>query len=280
MKYPSIVMMTDFGADNVSVCAMKGVCSTICSDLITTDLTHSVTPFNTWEASAYLMYVEPFWPKGTVFVSVVDPGVGTKRKACVAKLKDGNYVVTPDNGTLTHVFYEVGIQEVREIDESINRLPSTKNTSVFHGRDLFAYCAARLAADVISFEEVGPLYPVEDIILHDTFYNPVIKENHIEGLITSVFKHFGNLFTNIYFEDFNKAGFIEGDYVNVKISYKDEIKFNQKVLYQKSFGYVDVNQPILFNGSSLVICLALNQGSFANVYNISSGKDWRIEFNK
>ncbi|HPW53390.1 MAG TPA: SAM-dependent chlorinase/fluorinase [Erysipelotrichaceae bacterium] len=280
MNYPTIVMMTDFGADNISACAMKGVCKTVCNDLVTADLTHSVIPFNTWEASAYLIYVEPFWPKGTIFVSVVDPGVGTKRKACVAKLKDGNYVVTPDNGTLTHVFYEIGIQEVREIDESINRLPATKDTSVFHGRDLFAYCAARLAANIISYEEVGPLYPVESIVLHNTFYNPVIRENHIEGLITAVFKHFGNLFTNIHYEDFNKAGFKEGDYVDVRITHKDEIKFNQKVLYQKSFGYVDINQPIIFNGSNLVICLALNQGSFAEVYQISSGMDWRVEFKK
>ncbi|MGI6607753.1 MAG: SAM hydrolase/SAM-dependent halogenase family protein [Erysipelotrichaceae bacterium] len=280
MKYPTIVMMTDFGADNVSVCAMKGVCNTVCNDLITTDITHSITPFNTWEASAQLMYVEPFWPEGTIFVSVVDPGVGTKRKACVAKLKDGKYVVTPDNGTLTHVFYEVGIQEIREIDESINRLSSTKNTSVFHGRDLFAYCAARLAADIISFEEVGPLYPIEETVLHDIFYNPVVEKNYIAGTITSVFKHFGNIFTNISFEDFAKAGFNEGEYVDVKISYKDKIKFNQKVLYHKSFGYVDINQPILFSGSTLTVCLALNQGNFANVYDISSGKDWRIEFKR
>ncbi len=280
MKYPTIVMMTDFGTDNISVCAMKGVCSSVCTDLVTVDLTHSVEPFNTFEASSYLLYVEPFWPKGTIFVSVVDPGVGTKRKACVAKLKDGNFVVTPDNGTLTHLYYEVGIQEVREIDEGINRLSSTKNTSIFHGRDLFAYCAAKLAANVISYEEVGPSYPIEEIVLHDNLYKPTLKKHCATGIITAIFKHFGNVFTNIYFEDFNKAGFNEGDYIDVKISYQDEIIFNQQVLYQKSFGYVQINQPIIFNGSNLVICLALNQGNFAQQYNIGSGKDWRIEFIK
>ena len=80
MKYPNILMMTDFGPDNSSVCTMKGVCSNICPDLITTDITHSITPFNTWQASAQLMFVVPYWPKGTIFVCVVDPGVGTERK--------------------------------------------------------------------------------------------------------------------------------------------------------------------------------------------------------
>ncbi len=281
MKYPTILMMTDFGPDNSSVCTMKGVCSTICPDLVTVDITHSITPFNTWQASAQLMFVVPYWPKGTIFVSVVDPGVGTKRKACVAKLKDGNYIVTPDNGTLTHVYYEIGIEEIREIDETINRLPSTRDTSIFHGRDLFAYCAAKLAANVISFEEVGPAYPVEEVILHDTFYEPLIKENHVEGNIITVFKHFGNIFTNISYKNFKKAGFNEGDYVNVKITYKDEVKFNENVLFHKSFGYAQVNQPIIFSGSMLDICLALNQSSFAEKYGIiSAGKDWKVVFTK
>lgn len=281
MKYPTICMMTDFGPDNSSVCTMKGVCSNICSDLITTDITHSVTPFNTWEASSQLKFVVPFWPKGTIFVSVVDPGVGTKRRACVAKLKDGNYIVTPDNGTLTHVYYEIGIEEIREIDETVNRLPSTRDTSIFHGRDLFAYCAAKLAANVITFEEVGPAYPIDEVVLHDTFYNPIIKENHVEGNIIIVFKHFGNVFTNITYKDFKKAGFVEGDYVNVKITYKDEVKFNEKVLFHKSFGYASLNQPIIFSGSMLDICLALNQASFAEKYDINSaGKDWKVVFTK
>ena len=116
MKYPTICMMTDFGPDNSSVCTMKGVCSNICPDLITTDITHSVTPFNTWEATNEVCC--SIWPKGTIFVSVVDPGVGAKEEPCV-KLKDGNYIVTPDNGTLTHVYYEIGIEEIREIDEQL-----------------------------------------------------------------------------------------------------------------------------------------------------------------
>ena len=102
--------------------------------------------------------------KRTVFVSVVDPGVGTPRKASVALLKDGNYVITPDNGTLTHVYYNVGIEAIREIDETKNRYQGTENVSVFHGRDLFAYTAAKLASGQITFEEVGESYSLDDIV--------------------------------------------------------------------------------------------------------------------
>ena len=280
MSYPTIVMMTDFGADNSGTCAMKGVCDSICHQLITTDITHSIEPFNTWQASSQLMYVEPYWPKGTIFVSVVDPTVGTERKASVAKLKDEKYVVTPDNGTLTHVFYEVGIEEIREIDQSVNRLKSTTDTSVFHGRDLFAYCAAKLAAGIISYEEVGPAYPINEIVLHDTMYHPIIKENYVEGHISSVVRHFGNVFTNIQVKDFRKAGFKEKDLINVSILYKNDVIFQQQVKYEKSFGYVDKGEPVIFNGSTLVICIALNQGNFADKYNIYSGEDWRIIFSK
>ena len=135
---PCIVWQTDFGLKWGAVAAMRGVCKQISPDLECVDITHEIEQYNILAASREIMYVEPFWPKGTVFVSVVDPGVGTSRRACVAKLKDGNYIVTPDNGTLTHLFYQVGIEEVREIDETVNRYPGTENVSVFHGRDIFA----------------------------------------------------------------------------------------------------------------------------------------------
>lgn len=279
-SYPTIVMMTDFGADNAGTCAMKGVCDSVCHDLITTDITHSIETYNTYAASTELMYVEPFWPKGTIFVSVVDPGVGTSRKACVAKLKDGKYVVTPDNGTLTHLFYEVGIEEIRQIDETINRLPSTVGTSIFHGRDLFAYCAARLAAGVITYQEVGPAYPVEEVMLHENMYHPTIEKHRVLGVIASAYRHFGNCFTNIKLEQFAQAGFVEGDVVHVMISHQGKVHFEQDVLYQKSFGYVAKGEPIVFNGSTLVICIALNQANFANQYDIYPGEDWKVEITK
>ena len=93
---------------------------------------------------------------------------GTDRKASVALTEDGYYVVTPDNGSLTHLFFEAGIREIREIDESVNRLKGkgTEEVCIFHGRDVFTYCAARLASGQISFEEIGPAYSPDEIICH------------------------------------------------------------------------------------------------------------------
>ena len=139
---PCIVWQTDFGLSWGAVASMVGVCKQVDPELECIDITHEIEAYNILAASREIIYVEPFWPKGTVFVSVVDPGVGTDRRACVAKLHDGNYIVTPDNGTLTHLYYEVGIDEVREIDETVNRYHGTEAVSLFHGSDLFSYTAA------------------------------------------------------------------------------------------------------------------------------------------
>ena len=277
---PRVVLMTDFGIDNMGTAAMEGVISSIDNELLCTNLTHRIEPFNTWQASGALMYVVPFWPAGTVFVSVVDPGVGTHRRASVAKLKNGCYVVTPDNGTLTHMYYNVGIDAIREIDESVNRLKGTEGTSIFHGRDLFAYCAGKLAAGVIDFEGVGPEYPVSEVILHDALFNPNVKPGCAEGIITQAIPHFGNLNMNIPIDAFHKAGFEFGDMVHVTISHEGKVHFDADVLYERSFGYVKQGEPILFNGSMLYVGMALNQGHFANTYGIGDGESWKVRIIK
>lgn len=159
---PCIAMQTDFGFGGGG--AMYGVCKTVDMELQVYDISHVIPRFNVQKASESLVSVLPFWPKGTVFVSVVDPGVGTERRASVARTRNGYYIVTPDNGTLTDVNRKFGIEAIRVIDEKVNRLKGTEKTSIFHGRDLFAYCAARLASGIIDFEGVGAEYPVAEIV--------------------------------------------------------------------------------------------------------------------
>ena len=278
---PSIVWQTDFSLTWGAVNTMRGVVKQIDSELECFDITHDIEQFNVLAASRELAFVVPFWPKGTVFVSVVDPGVGTKRKACVAKLKDGNYVITPDNGTLTHVYYETGIEEVREIDTTINRYKGTEDVSVFHGRDIFAYTAARLASGIISFEEVGPAYPVSEIIIEDYKYvKATVTSTNIKGIVISVLDPFGSIVFNILTKDFIKIGYNHGDVVHVKISHNDKVYFEEDVPYEKSFGYVDLNKPVLFNSSSNYISIGLNQNSFRDTYHIKEGKDWVVELSK
>lgn len=278
---PCIVWQTDFGLKWGAVAAMRGVCKQVDPTLECVDITHEIEQYNILAASREIMYVEPFWPKGTVFVSVVDPGVGTDRRACAARLSDGNYVITPDNGTLTHLFYQTGIQEVREIDETVNRYPGTEDVSVFHGRDIFAYTAARLAAGIITFAQVGPAYPVSDIVLfHQDMIRARIEGETVSGIILSVSDPFGSIALNILSSDFRGAGFCHGDKLRVTLSRKGEIYFDQDVLYAKSFGFVPVGEPVLFDSSTNYIELGINQGSFRERYSVCAGRDDRFRIKR
>ncbi|MCH4206696.1 MAG: SAM-dependent chlorinase/fluorinase [Solobacterium sp.] len=276
---PIIVLQTDFSLTWGAVSSMKGVIAIVDPELRTEDLCHDIRSYDTWEASLSLNTVEPYWPKGTIFVSVVDPGVGTSRRASVALLKDGSYVVTPDNGTLTHLYHSVGIQAVREIDETRNRYHGTEDVSVFHGRDLFGYCAALLASGKITFEEVGPEYPLEDIVQCEEYQlKPVLKNKEASGFIMTGLKHFGGIQMNITNEEWKKCGFQEGDYVHTAIAYQNKVIFERDVKYARSFGYVKKGEPVLYCGSSLYLCLDCNQENFMEKYGVDTGRDWKISF--
>lgn len=278
---PCIVWQTDFSLDWPFVATMKGVCKQVDASLECVDSTHTIEKFNVLEASQQLNYVEPFWPKGTVFVSVVDPGVGTPRKASVALLKDGNYVVTPDNGTLTHMYYNIGIEAIREIDETKNRYQGTESVSVFHGRDLFAYTAAKLASGQITFEEVGESYSLDGIVLLDYEYLKAdVKNEDIQGIVSNVSDPFGSIVFNVLTEDFNRVGYHEGDYIHIVLENEQGVYFDENVLYAQSFGFVDIGQPVIFNSSSNYISIGLNQGSFKDVYQVKAGLQWKVQFHK
>lgn len=274
---PCVVMQTDFGVGGGG--AMFGVCKQVDLSLDVYEITHTIPQFNVQKASSSLRGVMPFWPQGTIFVSVVDPGVGTERKASIAKTSNGYYIVTPDNGSLTHLLHEFGIDEIREIDEQTNRYKGTEKTSIFHGRDLFAYCAARLAAGVITYEEVGPAYPVSDIV---TFDIPCadVSQNQAHGYITDIMDTFGNLETNIRIEDFEKTGIVHGDVVRATITWNNQTKFDKCVLYHRAFGFTEVGEEIMYNSSTGFMGLAINQNNFAHHYSIGVGDAWRIDIVK
>ena len=144
-----LVFMTDFGLVDGAVSAMYGVAYSVMPELKIHDLTHDITPYDIWEASYRLIQTINYWPEGTVFVSVVDPGVGSDRKSVVVKTSSGRYIVTPDNGTLTHVLRAEGVAAVREIDEHINRLPRSGESYTFHGRDVYAFAEENTALPLV-----------------------------------------------------------------------------------------------------------------------------------
>lgn len=278
---PLLVFQTDFTYKEGAVSAMYGVVKTVDREIEIIDASHEIPQYDTWSASYRLYQSMKFWPKGTIFVSVVDPGVGTSRRASVAKTDDGYFIVSPDNGSLTHIKKLVGISEIREIDENTNRLrgKDTEGVSIFHGRDLFGYCAAKLASGLITFDEVGPSYEVESIVEHK-IYDPKIENNYVKGIFEISDPNFGNLWTNIELEQFNQAGFNYGDKLKVKITYKEEVKFEQIVLFEKSFGFAYIGEPVIYNNELMKIALAVSQGSFSDNYNIGFGPEWIIEFTK
>lgn len=274
---PILVFQTDFTYLEGAVSSMYGVVKCVDRELEIFDGTHQIPQYDIWSASYRLNQSVPFWPKGTIYVSVVDPGVGTARRACVARTCDGHYIVTPDNGTLTHIKHSIGIEAVRQIDESVNRLQSTRGTSVFHGRDLFGYCAARLASGIIDFEGVGPEYPVEEIVEMEILL-PQVQPGSAKGIFEINDPNFGNLWTNIPLEDFQAAGFHYGDRVHVTIANNGSIAFEDTVLFEKSFGFAKEGDPIIYNNELMNIAMAVSQGSFCQKYGIGYGADWEVTF--
>ena len=278
---PILVFQTDFTYKEGAVSSMYGVVKTVDRELEIMDGTHELPQYDTWSASYRLYQSLQFWLEGTIYVSVVDPGVGTKRRACVAKTVDGYYIVTPDNGTLTHVKRMIGIEAVREIDETVNRLrgKGTEGVAISHGRDLFGYTAARLASGIIDFEGVGPEYPVDEIVEHEIL-EPVAKPGKVEGVFEINDPNFGNLWTNIPLNVFQEAGFAYGDYVNVIVKHEGTPVFAEKVLFHKSFGYAEKGEPMIYNNELMKVAMAVSQGSLCEKYGLSYGSDRTVEFTK
>ena len=270
----ALVFQSDFGLEEPAVASMKGVAYGVSPDLKMFDITHEIPVFNIWEAAYRLQQTAKYWPAGTVFVSVVDPGVGTNRKSVVLKTNSGHFFVSPDNGSLTLVAEALGIAAVREIDEVTNRLKGSQRSHTFHGRDVYAYTGARLAAGVINFGEVGP--SLANTVESIAYKKSAIAAGRIQGNIPILDTHFGNVWTNINIAIFDQLKVKTGDRVWVQISQGKTELFKQKVTFVSSFGGVKLGEPALYVNDVLNIGLAINQGNFAERFNISPGPDQNI----
>lgn len=275
---PTVVLQSDFGMNSGLVACMHGMCKLVDSELITCDITHLLPAFDIEAASYCLQYTVPYWPAGTVFVSVVDPGVGTSRRASVAKLKNGSYVVTPDNGTLTYLHAMIGVEEIREIDEERNRYQATKDVHTFHGRDLFAYCAAKLASGKITFEEVGKEYPTEEIVLHK-MQTAEVGKKYVKAVIQS-YDPFGSAELSVLNSEFAKTGFALGDKLHVTIGEAGKTVFDGLIPYERSFGYVKNGEDVLFNDLASFVTIGSNQANFLQKYGMDADKAYTVEIHE
>ena len=257
---------------------MKGVAVGVSPDIHIYDLTHQIEPYNIWQGALRLAQTAEYWPAGTVFVSVVDPGVGTERKSIVLRTKSGHYFVTPDNGTLTFVAPRLGIDAVREIDEAVNRRKDSEKSFTFHGRDVYAFTGARLAAGVITFEQVGRELPATVVTIpHEA---PRFEDGVVHGNIQTDDGNYGNIWTNIDRATFSRLGVSRGDTVRIQILKAGEEVLNLAVPYVATFGAVDIGKPLLYLNSLDSVSLAINQKNFAKEYGIGSGPEWSIQIRR
>lgn len=274
-----LVLQTDFGISDGAVSAMYGVALSVHSAIRIFDLTHDIPQYNIWEGAYRLYQTISYWPEGTVFVSVVDPGVGSDRRSVVVKTATNHYIVTPDNGTLTQIKKEIGIEEARIIDENVNRLPKSGESYTFHGRDVYAFTGARLATGVITYEQVGPEIEVESIIELPVSESKLIKGG-VTGSIDILDVRFGNLWTNIDRELFKQLDIVYGDSFEVTIENDTRQVYKNIMTYGRSFADSHLGEPLLYVNSLDKIGVALNQGSFAKAYHVETGVNWKISIRK
>ena len=260
-KYPAtIVFMTDFGVVDDSVAICRGVMYGIAPDVRIVDLTHQVTPFSILDGARFLYGASPYYPAGTVFVVVVDPGVGSTRKAIVAHTKRGQYFVLPDNGLMTLVEQRDGIDAVREITNP-EWMIGSKLSSTFHGRDIFSPVGAHLARGD-DWKTVGPEMLVKDLV-HMDLKMARVDEHGLSATVIATDGPFGNLVTNVEANEFLKLGYERGQEVPVKIGNKE-----LKIKFVKTFSDVPLNQPLMYIDSRGRLGLAVNQNSFAATYGV------------
>ncbi|MFJ7724733.1 S-adenosyl-l-methionine hydroxide adenosyltransferase family protein [Neobacillus sp. NPDC097160] len=278
MNY-NLVLQTDFGTSDGAVSAMYGVAISVNPMIRIFDLTHDIPQYHIWEGSYRLYQTVSYWPEGTVFVSVVDPGVGSERRSIVVKTALDHYIITPDNGTLTHIKNCIGIKEVRIIDETVNRLPQSGESYTFHGRDVYAYTGARLASNIITFEQVGPEVPVDSIVELPQ-PEPSITKEVLTGHIDILDIRFGNLWTNIDRVLFKDLPAEYGDSFEVTIENDTRQVYKNIMTYGRTFADIHLGEPLLYVNSLDKIGVAINQGSFAKAYHIETGASWKISIRK
>jgi len=272
----AVVYITDFGLGDGAVSAMKGVATGVDSALLLEDLTHEIEPFNIWEASYRLRQTVSYWPSGTVFVCVIDPGVGTARKSIVARTQAGYLFVTPDNGTLTLVDEYDPIIEVREISAA-HRVPGSEQSATFHGRDVYSLTGALLASGQLHLESVGASLEPSTLVRFD-YLRPSVERGPngslvARGMIPVLDPNFGNVWTNIAAtEHFGKLA--SGTLLAVEIARDGELVYSGSLPYVDSFGAVPSGESLAYANSLGELAFALNQGSFAERHEISAGLSW------
>ncbi len=248
-----ITLLTDFGYSDYFVPSMKGVILSICPDATIVDITHEVPPQDVKRGAMILWACYKYFPKGTIHVAVVDPGVGTERKPIIVKSRN-YYFVGPDNGILIPAAYDDGIEAVYEID--IYKVSRGKISKTFHGRDIFAPTAAMLACGV-DVEDIG--YRVDRYVVLKIEKPRKISDRVFEVQAVYI-DRFGNVYTSLRESDIvekpSKIGVTLPDGKYIEVPFVD------------AYGRVEIGRELALINSEGFLELSINHGSFSHKYNI------------
>jgi len=258
---PTVVFMTDFGHVDDSVAICKGVMYSIEPNLREIDLTHDVTPYSILEGARFFSGAAPYFPGGTVFVGVIDPGVGGTRKPIVALSRRGQYFVVPDNGLLTMVADRDGIEAAREITNT-KWMIGAQLAPTFHGRDIFSPVGAHIAHGE-DWTQVGPELDVGTLVRLN-IAKPTIDAKGLSGSVIGTDGPYGNLITNVTREDFARLGYALGGKVPVMLDGK-----SYEFPFVKTFSDVEVGAALFYIDSRGRLALAVNQGNFAEKFAVT-----------
>lgn len=258
-----IGFMSDFDLKDDAVGLCKAVMDGIAPGVRIIDITHQVEPYDIAAAARFLAGSAPYFPKDAVFVVVVDPGVGSARKAIIARTKSGRSFVLPDNGLMTLVQDQDEIIAAREISNPAWMI-GARLSSTFHGRDIFAPAAARLAAGA-DWTEAGPPVDVARLVRLDLKQARIDQQGaHAEVIGTD--GPYGNLILNLPAERFAELGYAIGDRVDLAI---DGVPFSIPLVH--TFADVPVGKALLYIDSRGRLGLAINQGNFAEAFKVRTG---------
>jgi hypothetical protein len=256
-----IGFMTDFDVRDDAVGICKAVMFGIAPQATIIDITHQVTPFDIAEAGRFLAGSAPYFPHDAVFVAVIDPTVGSTRKAIIAKSKVGQYFVLPDNGMITQLADRDGLVGAREITNPAWMI-GAKLSSTFHGRDIFSPAGAHLARGD-DWADAGPALDLAKLVrLKKT--TATIDASGLHGQVIGTDGPFGNLVLNVPAETFAKLGYKVGDHVQLSIAGAE-----YTLPFVKTFSDVPVGEGLLYIDSRGRLSVGIDQGNFAKVHHVT-----------
>jgi len=258
----TIGFMSDFDVKDDAVGICKAVMDGIAPGVHIIDITHQVTPFDIAEGARFLAGAAPYFPEDAVFVVVIDPTVGSTRKAIIARSKKGQFFVLPDNGLLTLIQDRDGIEAVREIRNPAWMI-GAKTSSTFHGRDIFSPAGAHLARGD-DWTTAGPVVEVASLVRLD-LKTATIDAAGLHGQVIGTDGPFGNLVLNVPAETFARLGYQLGDMVQVDLAGK-----RYMFPFVKTFSDVGLGKPLFYIDSRGRLSLGVNQRNFSTTYGVEA----------